>query len=84
MSRFIAVIHGWHVHSNGFTVQELEADNHIQADKEAAWLKDQRERDFDKCAVKVIEICEFETLPRQLSWRERFSGKLKVKEQTHD
>lgn len=77
MSKFIAVIHGWHVHSNGFTVHEIEAEDMTQAVKEAAYLKDQRERPFDACAVKVIQISETEFVqkPARLTWLERIKGK---------
>ncbi|HDW8040597.1 TPA: hypothetical protein RM800_000578 [Yersinia enterocolitica] len=79
MSRFIAVIHGWHVHSNGFTVHEIEAKDMTQAAKEAAYLKDQRQRPFDECAVKVIQISDSEFIqkPARLSWRERITGVVK-------
>lgn len=77
MSRFIAVIHGWHVHSNGFTVRELKADSRDQADMEACYLRDQREKPFDSCAVTVVEIETDERLARRLTWVERITGRLK-------
>ena len=79
MSKFIAVIHGWHVHSNGFTVHEFEAEDMTQAIKEAAYLKDQRERPFDACAVKVIQISETEFVqkPARLTTWERITGVVK-------
>ena len=79
MSKFIAVIHGWHVHSNGFTVHEFEAENMTQAIKEAEYLKGQRERPFDACAVKVIQISESEFVqkPARLTWWERITGIVK-------
>jgi hypothetical protein len=43
VSRFIAIIHGWHVHSNGFNVHELDALSLAEAEKEACWLKGRRE-----------------------------------------
>lgn len=76
MSRFIAVIHGWHVHSNGFTVRELEATDLHQADMEACFLRDQRERPFDSCAVTVIEIEPQERMARRLTWKERITGRI--------
>jgi hypothetical protein len=76
MSRFIAVIHGWHVYSNGFDVHELEATSQDEARKEACWLNDRREAPFDKCSYVVVEIDDTEHLPRRLSWRERITGKL--------
>jgi hypothetical protein len=75
MSRFIAVVHGWHVESKGFDVHELEATDLEQAEKEAAWIKAKRESTFDRCAVAVIEIDDIEYLPRSLTWRERLTGR---------
>ena len=79
MAKFIAVIHGWHVHSNGFTVHEFEAADITQAEKEAAFLKDKRERAFDACAVKVIALAdtEFVQKPSRLTWWERITGVVK-------
>ena len=76
MSRYVAVIHGWHVHSNGFNVHELESITMEDAQKEACWLKETRERDFDRCAYVVVTIDDTEFLPRRLTWRERLTGKL--------
>lgn len=75
MSRFIAVVHGWHVESKGFDVHELEATDLEQAEKEAAWLRNKRDAVFDRCAVVVIEIGENERLPRRLTLLERFMGR---------
>lgn len=75
MSRFIAVVHGWHVESKGFDVHELESSDLEQAEKEAAWIKNKREAIFDRCAVVVIEIEENERLPRRLTLLERFMGR---------
>jgi hypothetical protein len=77
MSRFIAVIHGWHVHSNGFTVRELRATTIHQAQMEACYLRDQREKAFDSCAVTVVEIESGERLARRLTWHERITGRAK-------
>jgi hypothetical protein len=76
VSRFIAVIHGWHVDSNGFNVHELKADNIEDAKREACWLNQQRSAPFDRCAYVVVEIDDREHLPRQLTWRERITGKI--------
>lgn len=77
MARYIAVIHGWFVTSNGFTVRELDATSRDQAEKEAAQLRYNRENAFDKCAHLVIEIEDAETLPRKLTLRERLTGRLR-------
>lgn len=76
MSRFVAVIHGWHVDSKGFNVHELKAADIAEADKEACWLKHQRDATFDRCAYTVIEIDDTEHLPRRLTWRERITGRI--------
>lgn len=76
MSRFIAVIHGWHVHSNGFNVHELESTSLEEAQKEACWLKSQREASFDTCSYVIVEVDDTEHLPRRLTWCERITGKL--------
>ena len=71
MSRFIAVIHGWHVDSKGFDVHELDSITLEDAKKEACWLKEQCEAPFDRCAYVVVAIDDTEYLPRRLTWRER-------------
>jgi hypothetical protein len=76
VSRFIAIIHGWHVYSNGFNVHQIDALSLTEAEKEACWLKEQREGDFDRCAYAVVEIDDREHLPRRLTWRERLTGKI--------
>lgn len=76
MSRFIAVIHGWHVDSNGFDVHQLKATNKTAADDEACLLCARRNRTFDRSAYTAVEIDDLEQLPRKLSWRERITGKL--------
>lgn len=76
MSRFIIVIHGWHVSSNGFDVIELEAPSKDAAEEKAAWLTQQREQAFDKCAYKVIELQQGEHVARPLTWRERITGRI--------
>lgn len=76
MARYIAVIHGWHVYSKGFTTHELEAGNQLSAEQEASWLRDKREKPFETCAVTILEIRDNEILSRKLSWRERLTGRL--------
>lgn len=77
MSRFIAVVHGWHVESKGFDVHELKSDNKKDADREACWLMNERDKTFDRCAYTLIEIQEGDQLVRRLTWRERITGWLK-------
>ncbi|WP_278495566.1 hypothetical protein [Pantoea vagans] len=78
MSRFLAVIHGWHVHSNGFNVHQIDATNEQQAAEKAAYLTMQRQGKFDECAYVLVEIESEEAIkqPRKLSWRERISGRM--------
>lgn len=77
MSRFIAVIHGWHVSSKGFDVHELKARTIEAAQMEASYIKDCRETTFDRCAYVVVEIDDQERLPRRMTWIERLTGNLK-------
>lgn len=77
MSRFIAVIHGWHVHSNGFNVHEIEATDKQLANEKAAYLTMQRQGNFDECAYVLVEIEAEEAInrPRKLTLRERLTGR---------
>ncbi|WP_313677114.1 hypothetical protein [Pantoea vagans] len=77
MSRFIAVIHGWHVHSNGFNVHQIEAADHQEANEKAAYLTMQRQGKFDECAYALVEIKADESInrPRKLTLRERLAGR---------
>lgn len=76
MSRFIAVIHGWHVDSKGFDVHQLAATSQTAADDEACLLAARRDAAFDRTAYVVVEIDDREHLPRRLTWRERLTGKI--------
>jgi len=77
MSRFIAVIHGWHVHSNGFSVHQIEAKDKQEASEKAAFLTMQRQKTFDECAYVLVQIEPEEAIkrPRKLTLRERLSGR---------
>ncbi|WP_286933891.1 hypothetical protein [Leclercia sp. UBA5958] len=75
MARYIAVIHGWHVDSNGFGVHELNAIDKESAYKEAVLLKHKRESTFDRCAFTVVEIDDNERMARKLTLRERLTGR---------
>ncbi|EKM5742848.1 hypothetical protein PU345_002122 [Enterobacter kobei] len=74
MARYIAVIHGWFVHSKGFDVHELSATDKESAFNEAVVLKHKRESAFCSCACTVVEIAENEKLSRKLTLRERLTG----------
>lgn len=75
MARYIAVLHGWFVNSNGFDVHELKSTDLETAYDEAVLLKHKRESTFDKCAFTVVEIADNEKLPRKLTLRERLTGR---------
>lgn len=76
MRRFLIVIHGWHVHSKGFDVHQVDSESEERAEQMAAYLTCQRERPFDRCAWKVVEIEPDTRITRKLTWRERFTGQL--------
>ena len=76
MSRFIAVIHGWHIESKGFNVHELTAKTQQTAEDEACLLAARRDAVFDRTAFVVVEIDDREHLPRRPTWRERLTGKI--------
>lgn len=75
MGRFIAVVHGWFVDSNGFEVHELKSTDLDAARDEAVILTHKRASTFDKCACVVVEIAENEMLKRKLTLRERLTGR---------
>ncbi|MGA8121090.1 hypothetical protein [Rouxiella badensis] len=79
MARYIVVMHGWFVDSNGFTVHEITAPDMRSAQEKAAYLRDERSSTFNKCAVKVIELSEneFIPLPQRLTMRQRLTGVVK-------
>lgn len=59
--RYIAVVHGWHVSSNGFDVHELKATTKDEAHDEAKVITFNRNSTFDKCAYTLVEIEDEET-----------------------
>lgn len=74
--RFIAVVHGRHVHCNGFNVHQLQARDAEAADKEACYLMHRREKPFDSCSYVLVQIDSTEQYQRKLTWRERITGRL--------
>ncbi|WP_024695366.1 hypothetical protein [Pseudomonas syringae] len=76
MKRFVIVIHGWHVHSNGFSVHQADCETLDHAEQKASHLAYQREKPFDACAWTVVEIEPETRITRKLTWRERFTGRL--------
>ena len=77
MSRFIAVVHGWHVESKGFDVHDLTASTAQAADYEACLIAARRDAAFDRTAYVVVEVDNREHLPRRLTWREPLTGRIK-------
>lgn len=64
-TRFLAVVHNWFVHSDGWHVEELGCENREDAEAEAAKLYRRHNRDFSHAEVKVIELQKGEHLPRR-------------------
>lgn len=77
MARFIAVIHGWHVHSKGFSVHQLTSPDRDSAEKDAAYLCSQRQKPFCECDYVVVEVADSETLLEslRLTLRKRLTGR---------
>jgi hypothetical protein len=77
--RFLIVVHGWHVTSNGFNVHEIDAESEDEAYDKGVVIAHNRETTFDKCAFKVIAVENTEVLAnRKLSFSERLRGSLAV------
>lgn len=78
MSRFIAVLHHWHITKRnlGFTVRSLAERNEAQAQHEArALLEREHLSDIVRAAVTLVEIGHTEYIARPLTWRERITGR---------
>lgn len=77
MSRFVAVVHRWHVHSNGFFIEEIEAASEAEAQEKAEALAHRLNRPFNSAAVHLLSIGDRVIIkPRRLTWRERLLGKM--------
>ena len=75
--RFLIVSHSWFVSSNGFTVDEVEADDMKHAKLLAAERQCDLDDTFNKTRSKVIQIADNEHLaPRRLTLWERITGRL--------
>lgn len=70
MSRFIAVIHGWRVHSNGFNVHQIDAANEQEAAEKAAYLTMQRQGNLTSALMCWLRF----SLKRPLSSLENYRG----------
>lgn len=80
MTRFIAVIHSWHVDSKGFQVHELDAKDRKSAECGGALLAIRSQGACRNADFHILEIADREFLmPRRLTWRERLTGMLEVK-----
>ena len=80
MNKFIIVLHGRHVSSNGFDVHQIEAENKAAAREKGHALRSKRHSTFDECAFTVIEIGQGEAVrdPRRdrLTFAERLTGRI--------
>ena len=75
MNKYIVIVHGWHVYSEGFSVHEIEAESDEKAEEKACYLEVKETRDFRKCAHVVVKVDH--KLPpsrRKLKLWERISG----------
>ncbi len=72
-TRFLAVVHNWFVHSEGWHVEELAATNQTDAEAEAAVLYRRDNRQFSHADVKLIELQAGEHLPRRKALGERLT-----------
>lgn len=79
MSRFIAVVHRWHVYSNGFIVEEIEANSEDDARDKADALAHRYNTPFNSSAVHLLHIGDQVVIePRRLTVWERISGRIKA------
>lgn len=74
--KFIIVLHGWFVSSNGFEIHEIEVGNIKEAREKAYALKGKSERTFNKCAVKVIPLADNERV--EWPWEREDCYKLSI------
>lgn len=74
--KFIAVVHNWFIHSDGWHIQELNAKNEQDAETEAVNLCQKYNQKFSHAGVKVIELQTGEHLPRKLTLKERILGRI--------
>lgn len=78
MSRFIAVIHRWHVDSKGFRVYDLAQQEKGVAEAQAALLAMNNQDTCQNADYTLVEIGDRECLlPRRLTWKERLTGVLR-------
>lgn len=78
MSRFIAVIHRWHVESKGFRVYDLAQTDPGPAEAEAALLAMNNQGTCQNAGYTLVEVGDRECLlPRHLTWKERLTGVLR-------
>lgn len=75
-SRFVAIVHRWHVHSKGFIVEEIEAASEDEAREKADALAHRLDQPFYSAAVYLLSIGnQIVVKPRRLTWRERLTGR---------
>lgn len=79
MSRYLAVIHAWHVESKWFQTHELKSQDPKSAEGEAALLAMKAQGTCRSADYHLIELADRDCLmPRRLTWRERLTGTLEV------
>lgn len=77
MNRFIAIVHRWHVHSNGFIVEEIEAGSEEEAKNKAGALAHRLNTPFNSSAVHLLHIGDQVVIePRRLTMWERLTGRI--------
>lgn len=76
---FVMVSHTWHVRSQGWQWQLIEAETLEGAKRDAAWIHQQQKDHFYRSGYLVIEL-ETPGLrkPRRLTWWERITGRVRA------
>lgn len=79
MNRFVAIVHRWHVHSNGFIIQEIDAASEDEAQDKAEALAHRLNTPFNSSAVHLLHIGDQAVVhPRRLTTWERITGRIKA------
>lgn len=75
MAEFVAVIHGWFMDSNGFSVERIDAETEGDARAAAEAMAHRSASTFNRTAVQLLVLGEKTLLaPRRLTWKERLTG----------
>lgn len=77
MTKYIGIAHEWFVSGSKFTVFEIEAVNRYRANQEAKCMAYNLSGTCNHADAIAIPIGENELIkPRQLTWKERFTGEI--------